>query len=166
MLFIIPNNHNLNHPIFIYWKLEPNQASYVQHCISPFLLMLNPKLQHFLFPTQLRWLDSMQSEYDALTNNNTWSLASLPLRRVPIDYKCVSIIKENPDGSVNKYKAMLIAKWFHQQHGAHYAKTFSLVIKLVTIRTIITSALSKNKFGLQLLSNSTASHPIKKNSSL
>lgn len=53
-------------------------------------------------------LDSMQSEYDALTNNNTWSLASLPLRRVPIDYKCVSIIKEIPDGSVNKYKAMLI----------------------------------------------------------
>ncbi|PNX62174.1 histone deacetylase, partial [Trifolium pratense] len=57
-----------------------------------------------------QWHTAMQAEYDALINNNTWSLVKLPSNRKAIGSKWVFRIKENPDGSVNKYKARLVAK--------------------------------------------------------
>ena len=49
---------------------------------------------------------------------------------------------ENADGFVNRFKARLVAKGFHQVHGFDFHETFSPVIKPVTIRIILTLALS------------------------
>lgn len=76
------------------------------------------------------WLAAMKDEYDALMRNNTWSLVELPLHRKAIGCKWVYWIKENSDGSINKYKARLVAKGFHQQHGFDYHETFSPVVNL------------------------------------
>lgn len=51
-------------------------------------------------------------------------------------------LKENLDGTINKYKARLVAKGFHQQDGFHYTETFSLVVKPTIIRIILTLALT------------------------
>ena len=85
----------------------------------------------------------MQSEYDALMRNGTWTLVDLPASRTAIGCKWVFRVKENPDGSVNKYKARLVAKDFHQQLGFDYKETFSPVIKPVTIRLILSLAVSQ-----------------------
>lgn len=53
-------------------------------------------------------------------------------------------IKENLDGTVNKYKARLVAKGFHQQLGRDYSETFSPVVKPDTIRIILTLAVTHN----------------------
>lgn len=87
-------------------------------------------------------LAAMQAEYYALLNNNTWSLVKLPSNRKATGCKWVYQVKENSDGSINKYKARLVAKGFHQQHGFDFHETFSPVIKPVTIRIILTLALS------------------------
>jgi hypothetical protein len=63
------------------------------------------------------WLAAMQSEYYALQKNNTRSLVSVPSNRVLIVCKWIFRIKENHDGTVNKYKARLVAKGFHQRYG-------------------------------------------------
>jgi len=75
------------------------------------------------------WLAAKQSEYDALLKNNTWTYVTLPSNRVPIGCKWVFHIKENPDVTVNKYKAArLVAKGFHQRYGDDYTETFSPLI--------------------------------------
>ena len=86
----------------------------------------------------------MQSEYDALMRNGTWTLVDLPASRTAIGCKWVFRVKENSDGSVNKYKARLVAKGIHQQLGFDYKETFYPVIKPVKVRLILSLAISHN----------------------
>jgi histone deacetylase 1/2 len=89
-----------------------------------------------------KWLQAMKSEYKALMDNNTWSLVPLPPHRKAIGCKWIFRIKENPDGTINKYKARLVAKGFLQSPGFDFTETFSPVIKPVTIRIILTLAVT------------------------
>lgn len=65
----------------------------------------------------------MKSEFTALQNNQMWSLVELPPNRKAIGCKWVFRVKENLDGSINKYKARLVAKGFHQEHGFDFNET-------------------------------------------
>lgn len=89
-----------------------------------------------------QWLAAMQAEYKALLANNTWTLVPLPPHRKAIGCKWVFRVKENPDGSINKYKARLVAKGFHQQPRTDFSETFSPVIMATTIRIILILALT------------------------
>ncbi|GAU41870.1 hypothetical protein TSUD_366180 [Trifolium subterraneum] len=57
-------------------------------------------------------------------------------------------VKENPDGSIQKYKARLVAKGFHQQAGSDFTETFSPVVKPVTVRTVLIMAIT-NRWHIQ-----------------
>jgi histone deacetylase 1/2 len=89
-----------------------------------------------------KWHAAMREEFEALHKNQTWTLMPLPPDRQAIGCKWVFRTKENPDGSINKYKARLVAKGFHQQHGFDFNETFSPVIKPITIRLILSLAIS------------------------
>ncbi|KAJ9566234.1 hypothetical protein OSB04_002200 [Centaurea solstitialis] len=89
-----------------------------------------------------KWREAMDSEFNALLQNHTWELVP-KTSQTPIGNKWVFRVKRNPDGSVAKYKARLVAKGFLQQYGRDYFETFSPVTKPVTIRTILSIALSK-----------------------
>ncbi|KAK2373624.1 putative mitochondrial protein [Trifolium repens] len=94
------------------------------------------------------WHAAMKDEYDALIRNNTWTLVPPPVHKQPIGCKWVFRVKENPDGTIHKYKARLVAKGFHQQAGSDFTETFSPVVKLVTVKTVLTMAVS-NKWPIQ-----------------
>uniref|UniRef100_A0A2N9I5M9 Reverse transcriptase Ty1/copia-type domain-containing protein n=1 Tax=Fagus sylvatica TaxID=28930 RepID=A0A2N9I5M9_FAGSY len=79
-----------------------------------------------------KWRQAMNSEFDALLKNHTWSLVPPNSSQNQIGCKWVFRIKRHADGSVERYKARLIAKGFHQQPGVDYAETYSPVIKPTT----------------------------------
>lgn len=63
------------------------------------------------------WESAVNDEYNALIENKTWSLATLPEGRKPISCKWTFKIKHNDNGTINRYKARLVAKGFSQRYG-------------------------------------------------
>ncbi|KAF5819826.1 putative RNA-directed DNA polymerase [Helianthus annuus] len=90
------------------------------------------------------WVRAMNEEMEALHKNNTWQLVDLPLGRKPIGCKWVFKIKYKSTGEIERYKARLVAKGYSQKEGIDFEETFSPVVKMVTVRCIISLAVEKN----------------------
>lgn len=89
-----------------------------------------------------KWKVAMIDEYKALQTNGTWDLVPLPAGKVPIGSKWVFKLKHKHDGSIECYKACLVSKGFHKLPGFDFSETFSPVVKRVTVRVVISHALS------------------------
>ena len=83
---------------------------------------------------------AMQEEFLALQTNCTWGLVLLTLPVKIVGNKWVFRIKYNSDGLVSRYKARFVAKGFHQTHGIDNTKTFSPMVKVSTIRVVLSLA--------------------------
>ena len=82
----------------------------------------------------------MTDELSALERTSTWNLVPLPSGAVPITCKWVFKVKTHSDGTVERYKARLMARGFQQEHGRDYDETFAPVAHMTTIRTLIAVA--------------------------
>ena len=86
----------------------------------------------------------MQKELQALNDNNTWDLVPLPSGKKSIGSKWVYKVKLRSDGSLERYRAKLVAKGFHQKHGIDFQETFSSVVRFTTVRCLIALAVSRH----------------------
>jgi Reverse transcriptase (RNA-dependent DNA polymerase) len=62
---------------------------------------------------------------------------SLPPGKKAVDCKWVFTVKQNPESRVERYKARLVAKGYNQTYGIDYDETFAPVVKMSTVRTLI-----------------------------
>ncbi|GKA88750.1 ribonuclease H-like domain-containing protein [Tanacetum coccineum] len=83
------------------------------------------------------WVEAMNNEIEALNRNNTWTIYDLPIGKNPIGSKWLWKIKYKASGDIERYKARLVAKDYSQREGFDYDETFSLVVKMVTVRCLI-----------------------------
>ncbi|KAJ0490671.1 putative RNA-directed DNA polymerase [Helianthus annuus] len=103
------------------------------------------QLHHALFTSQVpksiktaskdsHWVTAMHDELTALRNNDTWDLVQRPAHLNVVGSKWIYRIKYKADGSVDRYKARLVAQGFTQVPGLDFFHTFSPVVKASTIR--------------------------------
>lgn len=104
------------------------------------------------------WVEAMDKELLALNQNNTWDVVLLPKGKKAIGCKWVYRIKRKADGSIERYKARLVAKGFTQKYGIDYEETFSPVVKMSTMRCLISLAARNNWNLFQLDINNAFLH--------
>ena len=75
-----------------------------------------------------------------MKKDNTWELVQFPKGKTTVGCKWVFTIKHKSNGTVERYKAHLVAKGFTQTYGIDYLQTFAPVAKLNTIRVLLSLA--------------------------
>ena len=89
------------------------------------------------------WRDAMEDELLSIQRNGTWELVDLPEGKNVISLKWIFKTKFLPDGSIQKYKARLVARGFLQQQGIDFEETFAPVARFETVRLILALAAHK-----------------------
>nr|GFA37273.1 hypothetical protein [Tanacetum cinerariifolium] len=126
---------------------DKNRFSLVPKQVSVFLKELKTLVDQW----SLKRMRSLTNTPIALTNtpialmgNNTWVLADLPLGCKPIGCKWIFKRKLKVDGTIEKFKAMLVIQGFKQNSRIYYFDTYALVAHISAIRLLITIASSHN----------------------
>ncbi|GKB38080.1 DNA polymerase zeta catalytic subunit-like protein [Tanacetum coccineum] len=78
------------------------------------MYIVNEELQTYKAATESLeapyWKEAIHSEIDSIVNNNTWKSVDLPSGHKLIGHKWIFKKKLRPDGTIEKYKARLVAK--------------------------------------------------------
>lgn len=86
----------------------------------------------------------MNTEMNALYENDTFEVVELPCDRKAIGSKWVYKIKYKSSGEIDRFKARLVVQGFSQNEGVDFDETFSPVVKIVTIRCVINLAVQQS----------------------
>jgi len=115
-------------------------------------------INHVEALNQELWKKAMAEELAANEKSQTWFLTELLVNKKPIDIKWVFKLKLNPNGTISKRKARLVARGFLQKHGLDYSEVFAPVARIETIRLMVALPSSKGWPMFQLDVKSTFLH--------
>ena len=87
-------------------------------------------------------MNAMHEEMGSLQKNGTYQLVELPKGKRPLKCKWVFKLKKDGNGKLVRYKARSVVKGFEQKKGIDFDEIFSPVVKMTSIRTILSIAAS------------------------
>jgi hypothetical protein len=133
-------------------ELEPRRSkrARVEKDFGPDYYVFNleenpPNLKEALAsPDAIFWKEAVNDEMDSLISNKTWKLVELPPGCKTIGCKWFLKKKLKSDGTIDKFKARLVArlvaKGFKQKADLDFFDTFSPVTRITSIRLLIAIA--------------------------
>ncbi|KAG9455261.1 hypothetical protein H6P81_008165 [Aristolochia fimbriata] len=134
--------------------------------------MLNLIVQHVLYTdagepesydeamadeAHLKWELAMKNEMLSLEDNQTWELVKMPAKKKVLQNKWIFRVKQEA-GGVQRYKARLVVKGFGQREGIDFHDLFVPVVKMTSIRTILSIVAVKGLYLEQLDVKTTFLH--------
>ena len=84
-----------------------------------------------------QWREAMESEYSSLLKNDTWDLVPPPEGKNIVGSHWVLKVKRDENGSVNRFKARLVAQGYSQVKGVDYDEVFSPVARNTSVRSLL-----------------------------
>jgi hypothetical protein len=81
------------------------------------------------------WREATNAEFTALAGNQTFDQPDVPPQGANIvSSRWVFAVKYNPDGTVKKFKARIVARGFSQKYGIDFEETFAPTVRHDTLR--------------------------------
>ena len=81
---------------------------------------------------------------NALSKNHNWDLVTFPPRKSVVGCEWIYKIKIHSNGSIERYKARLVAKIFTQEYEIDYEETFTPVARISFVHALlVVAAVSK-----------------------
>jgi len=91
-----------------------------------------------------RWLQAEESEIHSLQKKQVLHACILPDGKSMISTRWIYRIKYHQDGTINVYKARLVARGYEQILGIDYDETFSPVVRLTSLRILFALSVGYN----------------------
>jgi hypothetical protein len=106
------------------YGFEHDISNYVTYASSsPAYRAFVASLQSVVIPKNWReanhdpkWREAMLGELRALEMNKTWDLVKLSPGKKTVSCKWIFMVKQNPEGKVERYKARLVARGYSQTY--------------------------------------------------
>ncbi|CAA7399928.1 unnamed protein product [Spirodela intermedia] len=89
---------------------------------------------------KIYFIGSIDEEMRALAKNQKWDLVELPRDKKTVGCKWVYTVKYISDGSIERYKARLVAKDYTQVCGIDYQETFAPVATMNKVHFLLSLA--------------------------
>jgi hypothetical protein len=84
-----------------------------------------------------RWREAIEKEISALELNGTWKETVPPKGSNIVTSKWVFTVKTGVDGTIERFKARLVARGFTQEYGVDYEETFAPTVRMDTLRLFL-----------------------------
>ena len=82
----------------------------------------------------------MIEEYQSIMKNDVWDVVPRPKGKSIVTSKWIYKIKNDADGSIDKYKAIFVAHGFSLKEGIDYEETFAPIARYTSIKSILALA--------------------------
>jgi Reverse transcriptase (RNA-dependent DNA polymerase)/gag-polypeptide of LTR copia-type len=91
-----------------------------------------------------KWRAAIEEELKALGINGTWREEIPPKGVNLVSTKWVFLVKVKSDGTLDRFKARLVARGFSQVYGIDYFETFAPTVRMDTLRVFLAVAAEKD----------------------
>jgi hypothetical protein len=91
-----------------------------------------------------QWTDAIHEEINSLIANGTWTEELRPDNANLVSTKWVFTVKAHPDGTLERFKARLVARGFSQVYGEDYTDTFAPTVRMDTLRIFLALVAAEN----------------------
>ena len=88
----------------------------------------------------IEWAAACNCEFESMLHNKVFIWAELPPDQMALPSKWIFVIKRRLDGTVEKYKARIVAGGHRQREGIDFQETYAPVAKFVSLRILLTMA--------------------------